>query len=262
MVRPGIALVVVGVLGVSLLRAAEGPSVSYRDDRLTVRATNASLDDVLSELQRQTGATIRGDIPGEPVTATFDAVPLREALQRLLGDRSFTLVYAVDGRLKTIELKGGPGVRKPPVEKKPAGSVLAAASKKAQLEAMAKIFENRPPVSVDGKLAEATGTSEVPWNELLQTATSHENAAVRAYAFQAGMRAIDQNADIRDAMLKVLTPLTDEELAGLARAMTGEGALAAARYALQNTQTPALRERLRAALRELKRPAPLHASGG
>jgi hypothetical protein len=62
------------------------------------------ITDVLNELERQTGASVRGSLldPRE-VTAEFRDVPLSQALARLLGDQNFALVYGEGGRLRTLK---------------------------------------------------------------------------------------------------------------------------------------------------------------
>src|SRR5438105_8588602 len=102
MLRPalGIALLVAGSVGAAPLDRLE-----YRDDRLTIRARDTPVGEVVDALKRQSGAEVRGAVPEGAVSAEIDTLPLREALARLLGERSFTLTYGEDGRLKTIELK-------------------------------------------------------------------------------------------------------------------------------------------------------------
>src|SRR5439155_22824475 len=86
-----------------------GRVITYANDTLTVRLANVSVDEVLDELGRQAGAEIRGGVLNARVVSTeFDAVPLPEALHRLLGDQNFALVYGDGDRLRTITLLGGP----------------------------------------------------------------------------------------------------------------------------------------------------------
>jgi len=51
-------------------------------------------------------ATVVGTLRGGDVHAVFDAVALPDALGRLLGDQSFTVVYNAEGRLRRIDIIG------------------------------------------------------------------------------------------------------------------------------------------------------------
>jgi hypothetical protein len=261
MLRSVVAVALLGVLAVSPLRAAdpETPTVSYKDDRLTLRASDMPVADLMEALKRDSGAEIRGEVPSGKVSATFDAVPLREALGRILGDRSFTLTYADDGHLKAIELKGGPTEWKPPAAAEAgrptdeaARSAEKGASHKERVDALAHVFDHRGPVQVKGKLAEASGKSEVDWAYLLRTAGSHEEQDVRVEAFRTGVQELDQNPEMRADMVSAMSALTDEELAQFARLMLGPNAQGVTKYAARLAHSPDLRGRLRAVVRQLR----------
>ena len=256
--RESVLVPLLCLLATSLAAAADPPSISYRDDRLSVHASDVPVRDVLEEVTRQSGATVRGTVPDDKVSATFDALPLREALARLLGDRSFTLVYADTGRLKAIELKGAAGAQKSSVEARASDKD----GKKARWDTLERVFDDKRPVPVDGTVAEASGKSEVTWQELLGTAANHDNPVVRAEAFRAAVREVDRNPAMRAAVLKALTPLSAEELAELARVRLGEQAVENTKFALQNIQSPELRVKLRAALQVLRSGLPLHNTSG
>ena len=81
--------------------------VRYANDALTVRLSRASVNEVLDEIARQTGAEIRGQsMDSREVSADFEAVPLPEALDRLLGSQNFTLIYGENGNLRAVQLLG------------------------------------------------------------------------------------------------------------------------------------------------------------
>jgi hypothetical protein len=85
-------------------RADEPPGVRYRDDRLTVRLTATPRNEVLIDVAQATGAAVRGRLEDAdtPVTASFDALPLDEALRRLPPKQAFALKYDGD-RVAAIE---------------------------------------------------------------------------------------------------------------------------------------------------------------
>src|SRR5437016_3987432 len=167
MLRPAlaIALLVAGSVGAAPLERLE-----YRDDRLTLRAHDTALADVVDSLKRQSGAELRGSAPDTAVTAELDAVPLREALGRVLGEQSFTLIYGENGRLKTIELKGGPVAKRPSTE-------VASTSHRgghdagkgpARWQAIASTFTDAGPVPVTGLLRQVAGSDKASWDFVLR----------------------------------------------------------------------------------------------
>lgn len=100
---------------------ASDDAVEYRDDALTVRLTRIPVGKALDAVVRATGAAVRGRLEesGE-VTATFENVPLQEALRRLLPKQAFALKYEGD-RLAAIELLDASGV----VQPRPAPAIVS-----------------------------------------------------------------------------------------------------------------------------------------
>src|SRR5258706_2669850 len=85
-----------------------GPTVRYRDDKLSVDAHDVGLGALLKAIARESGAELVGAPRTErPVTVSFENIPLKEALERLVGAQNFTLKYQDGGALKAIELRGG-----------------------------------------------------------------------------------------------------------------------------------------------------------
>src|SRR6185503_4939530 len=82
--------------------AAPGkPEVAYRDGRLTVHVRDVPLADVLRDVARLTGAEVRNRVSTDRrLTADLESLPVRDALERLLGEHNFALTYAEDGRLR------------------------------------------------------------------------------------------------------------------------------------------------------------------
>ena len=64
---------------------------------------------LVREIGRQSGAEIVGDVrTPRDVSQEFYALPLADALARLLGEQNFTLRYGPEGDLRKIDLLGGP----------------------------------------------------------------------------------------------------------------------------------------------------------
>ena len=90
------------------------PAITYQEDRLTVQLDAVPLSEVLGTIARVTGAEVRGaEPPDRSVSAVFEALPVDEALRRLLGSQPFTLRY-VRERLTVIELVGADGTGSSP----------------------------------------------------------------------------------------------------------------------------------------------------
>lgn len=91
----------------------------YESNRLSANVTDMPVRSLILELGRQSGARVRIDgLENRTVSDSFERLPLEEALRRLLGDRSFTLIYSqeqnVEGhtispRLKELRVFGGEG---------------------------------------------------------------------------------------------------------------------------------------------------------
>jgi len=101
-------VVVLLVIACGVCGAAEKSSLrvlEYENDRLTIHAQAVPLGDLINEIGRKSGAEVRGACEPRNVSAEFDAEPVTDALERLLGQRnSFALRYGPDGGLRAIEL--------------------------------------------------------------------------------------------------------------------------------------------------------------
>jgi hypothetical protein len=208
-----IVLVVRGTAGAAPLERLE-----YKDDRLTLRADETPMEDVIDSLKRASGAELRGNAPDQNVTAILDDVPLREALERLLGSQSFTLTYGDKGRLKTIELKGGPVAAKHERRGAP-GMSQRVHDDKENPRWMAVLDSLFRPVPVNGRLREIAGSDETGWDLILQKASQHDDPDLRTDAIRAGVRAIERDPAMHEAMMGALRAMDDEQLTQFVSAM-------------------------------------------
>jgi hypothetical protein len=92
------------ILGTELVSAADalGPAATFpgqialQNGKLTARLTATPLRQVMEEVSRVSKARVRwlgGQAEERPVSAEFTAVPLPEALRRILGETDFLLFY-------------------------------------------------------------------------------------------------------------------------------------------------------------------------
>lgn len=231
--------------------------IQYREDKVTIRVEAVPVGEVLDELKRQSGAEIRGQAPKErPVTTEFTAVPVKDALERLLGAQNFTLTYDAKGQLTLIDLKGAP-------EEKRAVAAPVAAAEPARTPRsasdlapvgwwdMRKAFDGRA-VPISGRLAEGLGSDTATYENLVQMAYGIDDPVTRSDAMRASARALDQDPQLKDALLRGLASMDDAALATYARAACRDRALEFMKRLAREVQTPELKDRARAVLRRVK----------
>ena len=76
--------------------AAQLPEVEIADGRLTVTAHDAAVKSLIEEVAVEAGLTLEGaELLDGNVTVQFQGLAISDGLARILGDRSYMLVYAV-----------------------------------------------------------------------------------------------------------------------------------------------------------------------
>lgn len=190
--------------------------IEYRNDALTVRLDKVPLGEVLSEIARLTHAEIRGEL-SEPrdVTARFDDVPLPEALDRLLDDQNYALIYGSDGSLRAIPLLNGSLVPVSGISVRP----TSAGAKPPSTEGLATLLSQ--PIPVTGSVAEALGTDTANLGQLASLWLHDENPALGAEALRSGFKAAESIPGVRAATLDVANNYSDADLAQLLRRFAG-----------------------------------------
>jgi hypothetical protein len=223
--------------------------VRFQDDVLTVRLRNVPITDVLQDLAAQSGAEVRGQVrEAREVTATFDAVPLPEALGRLLGDQAFALVYGSGGRLKTVRLLGSDGVSirasapTPPGERPPFPGLLP------------RLIERHAAVQVTGTVAEALHSNFANLRQLLDLSLHHADATVRAEAMHTGLATVEADHDLYLAVVEELDHTDSEVVASMLRAAAGEHADEVALGVSQGPYVAKFRLMASSVLQRLRRP--------
>src|SRR5437867_1880419 len=209
------------VLAASAGRSDEGAPervIRYERDLLTVRLTSVPVTDVLDELGRQAGAQIRGQVRDlRAVSVEFEAVPLADALHRLLGDQNFALVYGHEGRLKSVRLLGGPQTAAAPAAAPPASPPPGPPD-------LMDVFAKHPPIPVAGHLSEALGGQSATLLQLFDLSVHHADASVRAEAARIFIGTIDTDPALRASVVAQLNALNDVTLGALFRNLAGDHA--------------------------------------
>jgi hypothetical protein len=172
-------------------------------------------------------------------------------LPRLLGEQNFTLTYGEDGRLKAVELLGGPEAPLPPT--KPEAQQAAVDDYDPRWIAVWRTFNQRGAIPVEGKLAELTGEHELRWDYVTNMAYGYdEDAAVRSEAVRAGLKALEADPELRDAALESTGALSNAELAEFARTICKHRATDFVKRIARHAERPEIRTRAIGVLRELR----------
>ena len=237
------------VLAASAGRSDEGAPervIRYERDLLTVRLTSVPVTDVLDELGRQAGAQIRGQVRDlRAVSVEFEAVPLADALHRLLGDQNFALVYGHEGRLKSVRLLGGPQTAAAPAAAPPASPPPGPPD-------LMDVFAKHPPIPVAGHLSEALGGQSATLLQLFDLSVHHADATVRAEAARIFIGTIDTDPALRASVVAQLNALNDVTLGALFRNLAGDHAQEVAMQVLATARTSGLRSKASMVLQQLR----------
>jgi hypothetical protein len=245
-------------------KAPETPGVvRYANDKVTVDVKDMPAAALIDEIARQAGAKVTGSVGSvEPVTATWTDLPLKEALEHVLGQQNFTLTYSEQGSLRAIQLRGTQQERETsPAEVKEGENRVTTSE-----TALFKAFDIREPVPVQGAVAKRLGRSMAPWDLLTNTAYADEDPAVRRSAVKSGMEAFEANQELRDKVVDTTNGMSDAQLAAFARAYMYHRAEDFVRNVKRATTLPDVRHRAANVLRELRKipftgPKPVEGGG-
>jgi hypothetical protein len=228
------------------------PSVRWHDDKISVDLHEASIESVLEAIAKASGAELIGSARSDkPLTMSFEDVPVKDALERLVGAQNFTLKYDDGGKLRAIELRGGPEAKKPPKPGEPEKEIENETPPKQY--AFFKAFDRREMIPVTGELQKASGKDELGWDYLGNLAIGHPDPRVRQAAMRALLKALDQDPDMKASVLTSLNAMNGQELAAFARTRTYWRAEDVVRNVLRESSDPDVRTRARDVLRELKK---------
>lgn len=218
----------------SAISAASLPTVQYRDDRLTVHATEVPVTECVRALETATGADVRGRVPAEgTISIELEAVPLDEALGRIFGESNFAITYRSDGRPAAIELLGGllPASvmhqAKTPALPPPGSDGATWPSDPASIQAVATLgsfLERNPTVAVPESLAKTVGARTVPFVALVKVAATNDDRSVRARAWRLSLRTIQQDPELWGAFKTVVEPAPEDSMRDFARHLLGANA--------------------------------------
>lgn len=211
------------------------PAVTFRDGRLSVDATDVPTMTLLARIADVTGATVSGTVT-EPaaVTISFRDVPVRQAIDRIVGDTNFTLRYGADGTLRRISLRGRS--LPPPTRgraKPRHGRIL-----------FQRAWLKRPAEKIPRSLAEALGAERLPLPRLLRSLRTLQDASLRREAVTTFVRSIERDPVLRRSW-RAMQPA---EVASFMRQQAGPQAREAIQSLAAVTQSARMRAQAAAAL--------------
>jgi hypothetical protein len=227
--------------------------IRYENDALTVRLARVPITDVLSELERQTGAAVRGPLldPRE-VSAELNDGPQPQALARLLGDQNFALVYGEGGRLRAVSLlPGGQAAAPRPVSAAPTTTIPQGGTP-ITLEEFAQLLEGQPPIKCDGTLAQAVGPTAT-YRQLLEAALGHSEASIRMQAVGVAIRSIEGQPELRSKLVSAAAGVEADRLSQLIENAAGNHAQEFASNVTAQTRATEVRAKFSTALHHLRR---------
>jgi hypothetical protein len=187
----------------------------------------------------------------DPTLVELEDVPIDRAIARALRGQSFTIVYGGDGRVRSIQLHGGPQAtteRGKLIARKPPTSAGSSMSPSQLLNVEVKV----PSV---GPLAEYLGKDTATLGQLYKIAVGQDQAALRIAAVDASMAAIETDATLQAGVDGALDSTDDASLVAMLRGSAGNRANELVSRILSRTRRPQVRQRAVTLLRDLRQPA-------
>jgi hypothetical protein len=243
-----------GPTGPGAAARADVPMLTVDGDRVTVHARHARLADVLGVLAREAALEVRGRVSSTPISAEFSALPLEDALRRLLGDRSFSLVYGPDGAVRAVRLLGGGEdtvLASPPPLGVPADLPPAAEP----------LPPSKRPVAVSGRLARALGAREASFEQLVELALRSDDEAVRRDALRIGLGLLETEPGLHEGFVDTVRGMSEETIVRWLRQHAGVRARPFVAAVLRAERSEGLRAKAEAVLRRLDEPGDARPTG-
>lgn len=201
--------------------AAAPPTVSVRNDKVTLKADDVEVETVVAAIAKEAGATVQGTASKRRVTMEIDGIPMKEALQRVLGEQNFTLTYAHDS-LKVIQLKND-------AEDKLRRSNTASNANDVTVKGdpsdwapkgwwkMTRMFDGKR-IPIDRSVQRSAEGDTVSWDWLVQGAYVMRDANARQDLVRRGVKAFEADKELRDGVLAATESMSDDEIARFVRA--------------------------------------------
>jgi hypothetical protein len=216
---------------------ATAPAVRYVDGRLTADLQGAQLADVLDAVASQTGLEMRGTPTPRSISVRLDAVPLAEALPRLLEGQSFALTYDRRGGLKGVRFLGASTAMPP------APPAAAQAANPPAVGESGDVAPSNRPVPIQGLLAEALGSDQSTFYQIMGVALQVGDARLRRDALRTCLRLLNADPELREEAVRAVDSLDDAFLADRLTEIAGANAKEIARRTARVLRSRELRRR-------------------
>jgi hypothetical protein len=208
--------------------------------------------DAIQQIATATGGELRGGVrQPRVVTLELHAVPLEEALGRLLGQQNFTVRYGEGGRVKTIALEGGPEAPPKPKDTPTAAGEPTKEEPKFPI-VLSRMFLRHRPIKLSEPLAERFGQEKASMPELLEIAMDDEDGISRSLASQAVLSALEKEGRYRRSFLRSLHQLDPEEMSGLATGPNGERLVQLLEFLSAHSREPTLQKKAGVVLEQMQ----------
>jgi hypothetical protein len=218
--------------------------VEYADGRLTAHFEEADVIDVVRTVAAEARLDIRGaPVAAHPVSIRLDAVPLAEALPRLLAGQSFVLTYAGDHVRGVRFLNSSAAIGPLAIPATPEAAPEDPEAESGSLAASHRV------VPIGGRLARAVGADHTRYSDIMSVAMQNPDPRIRADALRVGLRIVDEEPALQSDLVATLDNLDDQALARWLTKVAGEHAAEIARRTARRSRTGPLRQRAAAVAR-------------
>jgi hypothetical protein len=185
--------------------AAPQPTLTLQGHTLTAQIVTTPLSQVMTEFGKLSGAQVRwlSQENTEPISVSFRALPLEEALSRLLDKQNFLLFYTAGRQLTQVWISSPA----------PAAKLLP------------PLLQPLPPIKGEEtpREAEANEVNELPLNDVTQaafkTALADEDPTSHAEAFAHLETEARRDPYVKEVLWQVVHQAADPRLYGVAAAV-------------------------------------------
>ena len=238
-------------LGWTCISVAKPPPVKVHDDKVSLKAENANLKELLAAVAKASGAELAGSIPADrTVTVELSSVPMKEAMERLLGNQNFTLTYAGQ-TLKVIQLKAdAEELRVPTTPNQAKGPDSASDWAPAGWWKMSRAFDGKQ-IPVDGTARAFSEGPTVTWDWLIQSAYAGV-PELRRDLIRRGVKAFEEDKELRDAVEAATAGMRDDDIARFVRAFCRDRGVRFVHAIARTTTDPVLRARASAVANRIR----------
>ena len=214
---------------------ASPPTVTWEDDAVTATFDGVPVDEAIAALARAAGVEVRGELQEHrEIRATFERARFPEVLDRLVGEQNFTITYDRAGHPRRVDLLSMPQDEPP--------------AARSSRDGFANLVRGYGAVSLPPVLANALGRqrAELPW--VLRRSARHRDPAVAAAAIGLFVRTVEAEPALHRALLRT----DDDRLTYVLRIWFGPGTEQVLGALAEETHDPLLRSKARRLEQQLR----------